>query len=88
MLCNFVTLGMIVKQLKSKIRTDILYFPGSDNETVKLDEVISQFAPHKDRFLAGKPKLFLIQACRGGMFMSIYTTRHKVGFNVIVTGNA
>ena len=44
----------------------VFYLKGRDGKEVKLDDLINQFSSDNCPALAGKPKLFLIQACRGG----------------------
>lgn len=38
---------------------------GTDNEVVKINVIVSTFSPQNCKTLAGKPKLFFIQACQG-----------------------
>ncbi|XP_077304752.1 caspase-10 [Lithobates pipiens] len=38
---------------------------GTDNEVVKINVIVSKFSPQNCKTLAGKPKLFFIQACQG-----------------------
>ena len=39
---------------------------GTDGEALKALEIFNKFDPTERHSLAGKPKLFIINACRGG----------------------
>lgn len=43
-----------------------MFFKGSDDRLVQVDELVAQLNAFNCPALKGKPKLFLIQACRGG----------------------
>lgn len=48
---------------------------GSDGNYISTHEFISCFNSESAPLLAGKPKLFIIQACRGGeSLLSVYST--------------
>lgn len=50
---------------------------GSDSHTVKVDEILTPFNNQECPLLEGKPKLFFIQACRGGeLFCSDCRLQH------------
>ena len=59
---------------------------GSDNDTIYADDgtynlnkdIIENLTADKCPFLAGKPKLFFIQACQGGQADSGFSVQHKI----------
>ncbi|XP_068101259.1 caspase-8-like [Hyperolius riggenbachi] len=46
---------------------------GTDNEVISIDEILSYFSSRNCQTLAGKPKLFFIQACQGKNSQSAHT---------------
>ena len=38
-----------------------------DNETVKIEDILDKFTADKCPSLANKPKVFIVQACRGAL---------------------
>ena len=46
-----------------------LLLAGTDGKEAQVDHLIGEFSSDNSRVLAGKPKLFLFQACRGGTFL-------------------
>ena len=50
---------------------DMGYIYGSDSDFLNIkDHITDLFKEKKCRFLAGKPKLFFIQACRGAQYLT------------------
>lgn len=41
---------------------------GTDGDLVTLEDIMYQFGANRCPTLSGKPKLFFVQACRGGKF--------------------
>ena len=52
---------------------------GTDEGLVRIEDIINQFSGLNCPTMAGKPKLFFLQACRGGKLtirISIHRTEH------------
>jgi len=50
---------------------------GTDGNDVKIEEILCQFDGKTCEHLRGKPKIFMIQACQGGMFNCIIILIYK-----------
>ncbi|KAK6965718.1 Caspase-2 [Biomphalaria glabrata] len=49
------------------------YIFGTDGKRIPLEEIFMLFGNTNCKGLIGKPKIFIIQACRGGMYSQVFT---------------
>ena len=59
--------NLVITAAEYPILTTVLNLTGSDSKPVLLDEIYKFFGADRCTSLRGKPKMFIIQACRGGM---------------------